>query len=228
MTASLALYQKLNMPLPWNRATDRLPLVVYGGSTAVGSYAIKLARLSNIHPIIAVAGNGSPYVETLLDKSKGDVVIDYRKGRDHIDEEVRKAGCSDVTHAVDSVSEHGSITTLGKALGEGGKIATVLTPEMALTGSEDPGKSEILFTMVGTVHQEVPADAALDDRQFGAIFFPFLGQGLAEGWLKGHPYEVVSGGLDGLQNVLEVLEQGKISAKKLVLRIDETNGVSST
>lgn len=227
MTASLALYQKLNIPLPWNRATARLPLVIYGGSTAVGSYAIKLARLSNIHPIIAIAGNGSSYVETLLDKSKGDVTIDYRKGQDHIVEEVRKAAGGVVTHAVDAVSESGSITTLGKALGEGGKIATVLTPEMALTGKEDPGKSEVLFTMVGTVHQDLPADAVLDDRQFGAIFFPFLGQGLAEGWFKGHPYEVVAGGLDGLQHVLELLEQGKVSAKKLVLRISETKGVGS-
>lgn len=45
-----------------------------------GSYTIKLASNSNVHPIIAVAGKGSHYVETLIDRSKGDTIIDYREG----------------------------------------------------------------------------------------------------------------------------------------------------
>jgi threonine dehydrogenase-like Zn-dependent dehydrogenase len=205
---------------------------VYGGATAVGAYAIKLASLSNIHPIIAIAGNGIPYVQSLLDPKKGDVVIDYRKGADYIVEELRKATSTATTtspgavHALDAVSERGSITTLGKALGPGSKIATVLTQEMALGGTEDPGHCEVLFTMVGTVHQDAPGDARFGNREFGAMFFPYFGLGLAEGWFRGHPYEVVPGGLDGLQEALSVLEGGKLSASKLVLRIAETEGAS--
>lgn len=53
---------------------------VYGGSGAVGSFAIKLAARSNIHQIIVVAGRGEKYVASLLDGSKDDATVDYRKG----------------------------------------------------------------------------------------------------------------------------------------------------
>ncbi|KAH7252810.1 chaperonin 10-like protein [Fusarium tricinctum] len=230
MTAALGLYQRLGLPLPWNPATTPLPLIVYGGATAVGSYAIKLAKFSNIHPIISVAGNSTAYVESLLDKTKGDVVIDYRKGNNHVVEEIRKAAGSSVIYALDAVSEKGSITNIGKALAEGGKVATVLTPEMSIHGNEDPGNAEILFTMVGTVHQDTSptaqaVGAKFGDREFGAVFFHYFGLGLTEGWFNGHPYEVVEGGLDGLENALRVLEEGKLSAKKLVLRIADTKGL---
>ena len=53
---------------------------MYGGATAVGAFATKLTRASNVHPIIALAGNGIAYVETLLDTSAGDAIVDYRNG----------------------------------------------------------------------------------------------------------------------------------------------------
>ncbi|KAJ4180056.1 hypothetical protein NW755_012096 [Fusarium falciforme] len=229
MTASLGLYQRLGLPLPWKPAATRLPFIVYGGASAVGAYAIKLAMLSNIHPIVAVAGNGASFVESLLDKSKGDAVIDYRKGNDHVVEGLRKAAGSDVRFAFDAVSENNSIANLDKVLVKGGQIATVLTPDMVVGGREDSGHTEILFTLVATVHSDVPeeaqaAGAKLGDKEFAAIFFPFLGLGLAEGWFRGHPFEVIDHGLDGLETALGLLEGGKLSAKKAVLRIGDTNG----
>jgi hypothetical protein len=80
LLASLGLYQRLRLPLPWLPAQDRLPLAVYGAASAVGAFAVKLATLSNIHPIVCVAGRGKGYVETLIDRSKGDTIVDYRDG----------------------------------------------------------------------------------------------------------------------------------------------------
>ncbi|EAU38810.1 conserved hypothetical protein [Aspergillus terreus NIH2624] len=91
MTSAVALYQHLRLPVPWQPATSPLPLVIYGGASAVGAYAIQLARRSNIHPIIAVAGRGIPFVEGLLDRSKGDSVIDYRQGDDAVISGIRAA-----------------------------------------------------------------------------------------------------------------------------------------
>jgi NADPH:quinone reductase-like Zn-dependent oxidoreductase len=48
MTAAVGLYQRLGLPEPWNATMTKTPLIVYGGSGAVGAYAIKLAQLSNI------------------------------------------------------------------------------------------------------------------------------------------------------------------------------------
>lgn len=109
MTAARGLYQRLDLTLPWKPATERTPLIVYGGATAVGAFAIKLAVLSTIYPIVAVAGNSTSFVESLLDRLRGDAEVDYRKGDDHVVEGLRKAAGSDVRVALDAVSEKGSI-----------------------------------------------------------------------------------------------------------------------
>lgn len=90
-------------------------------------------------------------------------------------EEVRKAAGNNAAHAFDAISEKGSITALGRVLAKGGKIATVLTPEMMLSGTEDPGDCEVLFTMVGTVHQNPAPGTKFGDREFGAVFSSFSG-----------------------------------------------------
>ena len=128
MTAALGLYQRLKLPLPWLPAQERLPLVVYSASSAVGAFAVKLAALSNIHPIIAVAGRGTAYVETLLDKSQGDVIIDYRQGNDHVVKELEIILTGEkLLYAFDAVSDKGSFQNLMKVMDhEKGRIALVL------------------------------------------------------------------------------------------------------
>ena len=91
MTSALGLYYNLRLPCPWTPADTPTPLTVYGGFSAVGGYAIKLAKLSNIHPIIAVADAGTPFVEDLIDRSKGDSIVDYRKGDRAVTEGIKDA-----------------------------------------------------------------------------------------------------------------------------------------
>ena len=43
-----------------------------------------------------------------------------------------------------------------------------------------------------------------------------FGRGLQEGWISGHPYEVVPGGLEGVQTALENLKAGKASTAKYI------------
>ncbi|KFZ13461.1 hypothetical protein V502_06598 [Pseudogymnoascus sp. VKM F-4520 (FW-2644)] len=225
MTAALGVYQRLDLPVPWNPAKQSTPFIVYGGATAVGAFAIKLAKLSNVHPIVAVAGNGIPFVESLLQPAKGDVVIDYRKGHDHVVERLRQATNGCAVHAFDAVSEKGSVNNIGKAIAPGGAIAIVLNEEMR-GYAEDAGGADLRFTLVGTVHLGTPASpeaekagAKYGDGEFGAVFYHYFGLGLAEGWFSGHPFEVEEGGLGGIESALKTLEAGKLSAKKLVVRI---------
>ena len=48
------------------------------------------ATVTSIH-YCAIARNGSQYAEGLLDKSKGDTVIDYRKGVERTVNEIRSS-----------------------------------------------------------------------------------------------------------------------------------------
>jgi NADPH2:quinone reductase len=82
MTSAVGLYQRLGLPEPWCPAkpTGKQPLLVYGAASAVGAFAIQFAKLSGLHPIIGVAGRGILFAESLIDKSKGNAIIDYRNG----------------------------------------------------------------------------------------------------------------------------------------------------
>lgn len=221
MTAALGLYQELKLPLPWSPAEKPTPLVVYGGASAVGAFAIKFAQLSNIHPIIAVAGKGAPFVETLISKEKGDTIIDYREGDEAVRSKIRAAAKGPIHHAYDAVSEKGSYVNLGAALDAPGRITVVLPAEADTT----PEGISIHRTMVGSVHMPPAEGQTLGDKEFGAAFFQFIGRGLAQGWFTGHPSEVRKGGLGGLEGALKDLEAGKASAVKYVVRIADTEGV---
>ncbi|KUJ20667.1 GroES-like protein [Mollisia scopiformis] len=215
MTAAVGLYVRLGLPEPWNAPTTPLPLIVYGASGAVGAYAIKLAQASNIHPIIAIAGRGQPFVEKLISPEKGDTIVDYRNGDDAvvsgIKNTLKKAGVGEVHHAFDAVSEKGSFQNISKVLAtKGGKITLVLP---GADYSDIPKSIEHSLTMVGSVHL---------DSDFGFAWFRLFSKGLQEGWFTAHPYEVVPGGLNGVEKGLSNLKSGANSATKYVFKIEDT------
>jgi hypothetical protein len=204
MTAALGLYQRLELPLPFQPATEPIPLVIYGGSSAVGAFAIKLAQASNIHPI-----------------------IDYRKGDEAIVEGIKSAlGGKKLLHAYDATAEGSTGMNISKVLDKNG-ITTAVLPTTKVADGVD-----LRQTNVGSVHKPKPSPTggkfgesrALGDPEFGSIFFPLFSRGLAHGWFTPHPYEVVPGGLDGLETALKNLEAGKASAVKYVVRIADTKG----
>ncbi|KAF2151827.1 GroES-like protein [Myriangium duriaei CBS 260.36] len=215
LTAAVGLYahDRLALPEPWAPATKTTPLVVYGGASAVGAYVIKYAQRSNIHPIITVAGRGKDFVEKLIDRSKGDTIVDYRSGDEAVVKGLKEALKGEkLYHAFDAVSEKGSYVNISKVLESDGKITLVL-----------PGKEEIpktiqkSQTMVGDVHSKL--------KDLGLVHSRYITKGLLEGWFPAHPHEVVPGGLEGIQQALTDLKEGKASAVKYVFRIGDTKGL---
>ncbi|KIV99961.1 uncharacterized protein PV09_08474 [Verruconis gallopava] len=235
MTAALGLYQRLGLPVPWLPAQERLPLVVYGAASAVGAFAVKLAALSNIHPIICVAGRGAGYVETLIDRSRGDTIVDYRAGDAAVVAGLRAALAGEkLLYAFDAVSDKGSFQNLMHVFDrDRGKLAVVLARKRY---EGVPDSFHKFFTQVGKVHSdrypglkgEKKLRGRLGDQTFGAIMYKFFESGLLDGWFNGHPFEVVPGGLHGLQTGLSNLKAGKASAVKYVFRIEETPGLAGS
>jgi NADPH2:quinone reductase len=193
-----------------------MPFIVYGASSSVGSYAIKLARNSNIHPIIAIAGKGSSFVETLLDRSKGDAVFDYRKGSEETVKSIRahleSGSYGEVRHGLDPGIGEPSKSVLTEFVVPGGAINLVLPSEW------DTGSAKKTSTMVSHVHEE-------NGRDLGLVTCRWFTKALQEGTFKGQPYEVRSGGLEGVEQALKDLKDGKNSASKYVFRIADTPGL---
>ena len=234
MTAAFGLFQRLHLPSPWHPTLAPIPLIIYGAASAVGSYTIQLAQQANIHPLICVAGRGISHVETLIDQSKGDVILDYRKGDENLVQDlmtaVQNAG-GKVEYAFDAVSDHGSYSNICKVLDHRvGRITLVLPGKEY---KEIPLSVEKSLTTVGAAHLETDTDPwqkktgmSSGNEDFAMAFFRYFGRGLQKGFFKGHPYEVVPGGLSGVQGALQDLKDGKASAVKYVFRIEDTESVA--
>jgi NADPH2:quinone reductase len=218
----VSVFRHLKLPTPWLPATKPTPFIVYGASSSVGSYAIKLARNSNIHPIIAVAGKGSPFVATLLDSSKGDAVFDYRKGPEETVKSIRahleSGNYGEVRHGMDPGIGESSKPVLSEIVVSGGAINIVLPSDW------DTGNASKTTTSVGCIHNS--DDGAYgDSRDLGLVVCRWFTKAWQNGTFAGHPYEVRPGGLEAVEQALRDLKDGKNSASKYVFRIADTPGL---
>lgn len=229
MTAALGLFQELGLPTPLRPATSKIPLIIYGGSSAVGAFAIKLAQAANIHPLLVVAGRAQDFVGGLIDKSKGDTIIDYRKGDEAVvtgfKEALKANGFEDVKHAYDAISEKGSFKNILPVLSKSGATLRFVLPDEE--HKTIPSYVDHKFTSVGSVHsgptdEQKAAGLKTSNNDFGFAYFRLFARGLQEGWFSGHPYEVVPGGLNGVEKGLKDLQNGVNSATKYVFKIEET------
>lgn len=195
--------------------STKIPLVVYGGSSAVGTYILQFAVKSNIHPLIVVAGRAADHVEKFIDRSKGDTIVDYRKGAEGVQQGIKDALKGEtLLHAYDAVSSQGSF----------GNIAQVLDPQGAITfilpNREYPGFPETVKKSITTV-----ADVHGKHKDFGFVFSQYISRGLDEGFFRAQPQEVIPGGLNGVEKALSQLKDGTASAVKYVFKIEDTPGV---
>lgn len=126
-------------------------------------------------------------------------------------------------HAYDAVSEKGSYQNLAKVLDQNsGRIHFVLPPPGGDWNAKFEGISAGIhqgLSNVGTVHQNL--------KDLGFVYCRYFTRGLEEGWFRGQKWEVVPGGLAGVQSALERLKDGSASAVKYVFRIADTEGAGS-
>ena len=233
LMASIGLFGMLEIvPSPWTRLSkdEERPLVIYGAAGSVGAYAVKLAKLMNIGPVICVAGRGLPFVQSLI--GEGDAVIDYRKGDEKLISEMQEIlKGRNLLYAFDAVSEKSSFINLSQVLAHGGKLNLVLPYHR----EDIPSHIEQSTTMAGSLWRDLSQGRIRGDvakgrlglgtggSDFGFVFARLLGRWLNEGKLKPHPYEVVDGGLHGIETALKSLREGKASALKYVVRISEAS-----
>lgn len=225
LTAVVGLYSstKLDLPQPWSPATKPTPLLIYGASSAVGYYVLQLALKSNLHPLICIAGRASAHVDKLLDKSKGDSIVDYRQSNHDIVKGITSTlKGHKLEHAYDAVSEKGSYEVISDVLDKStGKITLVLPPKTGWDTKfeEIPDSIQQSTTNVGAVHRDL--------KDLGYVYCRYFTRGLEEGWFNAQPQEVVPGGLGGIQSGLERLKDGTASAVKYVFKISDTERAGS-
>lgn len=224
-TAAVGLYRNLNLPMPCGRSDeaagfDNVPLIVNAASSAVGAFAVKLAKLNPIiSPIIGVAGASAATAK----EAGCDVVVDYRS--DDVAGQLQKAlDGKKVHHVFDANNSMASVQYLLPVLAaEGGRYTST-------TGGADFEKQQAALEgagvkqeriWVGSVHETKLAGG----QMFGAVMSRIFEWATEEGRFSGQPYTVVQGGLSGILKALIELRDRKGGNAKFVTRIADTLGL---
>ena len=219
LTAAVGLYARLQISPPWLPQPQgrRVPLLIYGASSAVGCYAVQLAKRSNTHPLICIAGRAKDYLEQFIDPAQGDIILDYRSDDAKLHRNILTAlQGENLEMAFDAVSdERSGRITCGVLQAKESKLVQVLPKHLSTANVPE---------WITTFYSNV-VDIHIDLKDFGLVFTRLLAQGLQDGWFKAQPHEVVPGGLSGVENGLRMLKEGKASAVKYVFHIGETPGL---
>jgi NADPH:quinone reductase-like Zn-dependent oxidoreductase len=233
-TAAVGLYRNLRLPMPFER-TDALagiqpePLVINGASGAVGSFALKFAKLTPAtSPVIAIAGASADFVK----ENGADIVLNYRNPTVRRDLANALEG-KRLRYALDAANNVESLNYILPNLDSrvGRYTCTTSVGEGISVKSSKKGEQQMILELwegwwqqiwVGSIHEDNPAGGIM----FAAVTSKILEMEMAAGRFSGHPYEIVEGGLNGVLGALKELRDGRHGNKKYVVRIADTEGLS--
>lgn len=159
----------------------------------------------------------------MLDPSKGDTIVDYRKGDEAVVQGIKTAlQGRKLLYAFDATTGSNSPLNLSKVVDlEGGRITLVLGPEDNVFG-----KHSVIPT---SIHQSQSSvfDVFGPQAELGYVYSRYFTRGLQEGWFRAQKQEECAGGLEGVEAALKQLKDGSSSATKFVFKIADTPGVGS-
>jgi len=233
VTAALGVFKNRPLPTPWNPAPRdaKYPIVIYGASSAVGDFAVKLALLANLHPIIAIGGQSGDEVKHILDQSKGDVFLNYSQGPEELIRRIRGTS-EDIHFAFDAISGEGTSELLCQVLHpESSYLGRTLKLEEGRT--RIPEKIDCHVAFAPGLWEPNDPDGPdgenspnVGPRAFATVAFAYLTFALENELIRGHHYEVLPNGLEGLSDALLALKAGKSKGVKYVCGIAPTAGFS--
>ncbi|KAI3391325.1 hypothetical protein diail_7516 [Diaporthe ilicicola] len=225
-TVGLALYRSLKLPLPSpsNAAQKPCPgsgarhVLVYGGSTATGTLAIQMIRLSGLIPIATC----SPDKADLLKSLGAAAVFDYHSPT--CGDDIREYSDNKLAHALDCVTDTASMRICYEALGQAGGQYLSLDPFPLRSHTRRSVRPSWILTLTifdQPVNWKRPfrRDAQPQDRDFAAAWFQTAQKLLDAGEVKPHPFQVRTGGLKKVPEGIKAVRQGEVRGKKLVYRL---------
>ncbi|KAG7137213.1 Protein TOXD like protein [Verticillium longisporum] len=214
------LYQTLKLPLPSSPAEKPFPILIYGGSTAMGISGIQYAKLSGLTVVTTASPHNFDYVKSL----GADAVFDYKSPT--LVDDIRAYTNGQLRHAWDCQSTNESALLAARCLAdEGGHIATLLPvsrSKVAEVNDKIKVELSLYYTIFGEEYTYFGTQPAVKENyEFGKTFWELSRRLLAEGKVK--PIRVIKNrggeGLEGVLVGLKEMKEGKVSAGKLVYTI---------
>ncbi|KAF4867627.1 Zinc-type alcohol dehydrogenase-like protein [Colletotrichum siamense] len=214
MTSWLALFSKDCLAIPRDGGKDT-SVLIWGGSSSVGLYAIQIAALHGFKVITTCSPRHFDLVKSLGAKH----ALDYHD--DNVVESIKQAAPG-LKYVFDTIGNKSSSGLASRAIDErgGGGLCTV-RPGKANTENVTK-QTKVTDVLVWTAFLKDhrygsfhwPAHEA--DHQLGTEFFEKLPGWVEEGKIKPNKPKVIPGGLEGVHKGFQEYRDGNVSATKLV------------
>ncbi|BGP36356.1 Zinc-binding oxidoreductase alcohol dehydrogenase [Rhodotorula kratochvilovae] len=220
-TAIQALFFRLPLSTPWAPTKEPEPVLIWGGSTSVGLYAIQLLKLAGY---TVVATSSEKNFETL---KKFGATGTYSYSDPEVSAQIAK-DYPKLRYALDTIAEGKTTVSAVKAISQAagrGKVITLLTnkdEELKQYEEAVPAEMTLVYTVLGVPFDwpGVSFPAMPEDKSrmedWCANHLPEL---FASGQLKPNPILSFKGGLENVNEGLEYLKAGKNSAQKVTYKI---------
>ncbi|KAL5590311.1 hypothetical protein FOBRF1_013868 [Fusarium oxysporum] len=215
-TAWLALFSDDCLALNPNNTGNKSSLLIWGGNTTVGYFAIQLAKLHNIE----VATTCSPQNFDKMRQAGATHVFDYN------DEEVVskiRSALPNLQHVFDTVGNETSSATAAKSISQPEGVLCTVRPGKANT-QDVPSHIKVtdvfVFTAFPTEHSyrgKAHWPVKMNDHKLSADFHGQLETLLGNGTLKPSPVRLM-GQLSPstVDKAMDLNRQGSVSGEKLV------------
>ncbi|KAI9695817.1 MAG: hypothetical protein M1820_008411 [Bogoriella megaspora] len=217
-TDGLALTGTPDVP---DRSDNPIPVLVYGGSTATGTLALQLLKLSGYLPITTC----SPRNFDLVRCRGAAIVFDYAAS--DVAENIRARTNRRLKYALDCISDTQSFgvcyASIQRAGGRYVSLELISDELLATRRAIRPSfilAAEAAGEDVKLGHEGYDRPASVEKYEFAAQHMRIVQRLLDQGKLRTHPIEVLSGGLQAIPNGLDVLAAGGISGKKLAAVVE--------
>ncbi|KAI1085698.1 putative zinc-binding dehydrogenase family oxidoreductase [Whalleya microplaca] len=219
-TIGLALFKSLDVPgSPTSPALKPVDVLVYGGSSATGTLAIQLLKLSGLNPIATC----SPSNFELVKSFGATAVFDYHQ--ESCADDIRKHTRHSLKFVLDCISEPETMQFCYKCLGRAGGKYTALEPfpgflhNRKKTVEPDWVLGPTLLGKPLSWPEPFGREGDEEYRKFGFEWFAVVQKLLDDGKLETHPLEVVGDSLNGILEGLEILRKKQVSGQKLICRL---------
>ena len=196
--------------------TTRVPILVYGGSTATGTIALQLLRDLGFETITTC----SPHNFALVQKAGAQRAFDYAQATSGHD--IWEFCAGKLQYVIDCIGDDASTSLCYRAVGPKGGRYVSLNPfprRLALRRRDISVDWVLGYSVFGDRVQlttEYQKAAAPEDVVFAGRWTTKMEELVQKGIVVAHPIEVRDGGLASIIEDTEMLRAGKVSGKKLV------------
>jgi NADPH2:quinone reductase len=188
----VALFEVLGLPAPWqDNLTYPDNILIVGGGSNCGKFAVQLAKLARIPNIIVVGGD-----EALLRKLGATQIIDRHSPEDIVIKQIREAARNDLSYALDAVNFPEGLGLALSALSDRrrGKLARLLP-----IGSVKDTRGHELLDVLGLFLYRNPLCVEMWERLTGYVEAGAI-RPTSFSTLEGLEADVVNTALDGYRD----------------------------